>query len=609
MLPSVLAAGFVAFLAAVGPAAPTTVSAATNDVCSISGPTVMGVGQKADFTVVVQDPPDGQTISVDLDDSKGDADITSINGTPVPNTDALSGVELTLGANDCGTDDPSLYDATYAENLALIKEWLNEAIDRGENCTGPIGLQPTLCDLNAFPPDNHPNDVIAGPLLSWQDNDIDCGLTAVNGGPCEIPGYVIDLAAKSLATAVTKGTPTSCATIANDMENAILSGWEGGTNATSNYVAAQFEDFVLNYDHCSTLPGEMVVDGADGYLTVDVTCNRPGIFDLSFALPGGGGKMIEVVCSADVETADIFAIPTSVEINPAIANVAHALVWVSLKGKDGEVSLRGTKVLWTTDRCAIESSTVSDEESFEAAESLFRGFNPLVPATARAVEESTYATTGPDGASRQQEEQNTFGVTSSAASGFVQRTISATVLHCDPIHAPNVTPGPATVTAYIERGTLDDNNLANDDDLVVKTTVTVVGPPAANGVTVTAAPASLACGEKATITVDAKDAAGQPVSDHTLVEAVTNAGGVLAGTGAVAGQAGLVAPVSSTIAETFGGKATFYLLTSTAHVGKYEVVVTTGGGGGVTGQLANVRLHVEEIQFNSYRMLYSFLKR
>ena len=84
----------------------------------------------------------------------------------------------------------------------------------------------------------------------------------------------------------------------------------------------------------------------------------------------------------------------------------------------------------------------------------------------------------------------------------MQRTISATVLHCDPIHAPNVTPGPATVTAYIERGTLDDNNLANDDDLVVKTTVTVVGPPAANGVTVTAAPASLACGEKATITVD-----------------------------------------------------------------------------------------------------------
>jgi hypothetical protein len=314
---------------------------------------------------------------------------------------------------------------------------------------------------------------------------------------------------------------------------------------------------------------------------------KPGVFDLSFAVQDGGSQLIDVTCAGDVETADIFAVPTSVEINPSIANVAHSLIWVSLKGKDGEVSLPGTKVLWTTDRCAIESSTVSDENSFEAAEGLFRSLNPLAPVTAQAIEASTYATTGPDSASRQQEEQTTFGVTSSPASGLVQRTISATVLHCDPLHAPNVTPGPATITAFVDRGELDDSNVANDDDLVVKTTVAVVGPPAANGVTVTAAPASLQCGEKATVTVDVKDSAGQPVSDHTWVEAVTNAGGVLAGTGAVAGQQGLVTPVSSTVAETFGGKATFYLLTSTANVGKYEVVVTTGGGGGVTGQLIN----------------------
>jgi hypothetical protein len=246
--------------------------------------------------------------------------------------------------------------------------------------------------------------------------------------------------------------------------------------------------------------------------------------------------------------------------------------------------------MWTTDRCAIESGTVDNEEEFEAAESLFRAINPLAPTTALAVEQSTYATTGPDGASRQQEETNSFKVVSGS---LVERTVSAVVLHCDPIHAPSVTPGPAVVTAFVERGDndIDDEDLDADDfdndDLVLKTTVTVVGPPAANGVTVTAAPASLACGEKATITVDVKDSIGQPVSDHTFVEAVTNAGGVLAGTGAVAGQAGLVSPVSSTVAETFGGKVTFYLLTSTAHVGKYEVVVTTGGGGGVTGQLTN----------------------
>jgi hypothetical protein len=143
------------------------------------------------------------------------------------------------------------------------------------------------------------------------------------------------------------------------------------------------------------------------------------------------------------------------------------------------------------------------------------------------------------------------------------------------------------VTFIVTRGDIDNGLNADNDDLVIKETVTVVGPPAANGVTVTAAPATVSCGEKATISVAVNDSIGQPVSDHTLVEAVTNAGGVLAGTGAVAGQAGLVTPVSSTVAETFGGKATFYLLTSTANVGKYEVVVTTGGGGGVTGQLVN----------------------
>jgi hypothetical protein len=78
------------------------------------------------------------------------------------------------------------------------------------------------------------------------------------------------------------------------------------------------------------------------------------------------------------------------------------------------------------------------------------------------------------------------------------------------------------------------------------------------------------------------------VSEHTRVEAVTNAGGVLGGTGAVAGNAGPVVPISSTVAETFSGVATFYLLTSEQHSGPYEVVVTTGGSGSVTNLLGGV---------------------
>jgi hypothetical protein len=79
------------------------------------------------------------------------------------------------------------------------------------------------------------------------------------------------------------------------------------------------------------------------------------------------------------------------------------------------------------------------------------------------------------------------------------------------------------------------------------------------------------------IDVTVVDAVQQAVSNLTIIDATTNFGGILGGTGAVAGQAGNVVPLSSTVAETFGGIATFWLLTSETHVGSYEVVIFTGG--------------------------------
>src|SRR5256885_5514976 len=87
------------------------------------------------------------------------------------------------------------------------------------------------------------------------------------------------------------------------------------------------------------------------------------------------------------------------------------------------------------------------------------------------------------------------------------------------------------------------------------------------------------CGEAKTISATIRDAGGSPVSDHTRVEFVTNFGGVLAGTGATLDPlaVGYVAPLSSTMAETFDRVATVTLLTSTEHIGPYEVVISTGG--------------------------------
>jgi hypothetical protein len=147
--------------------------------------------------------------------------------------------------------------------------------------------------------------------------------------------------------------------------------------------------------------------------------------------------------------------------------------------------------------------------------------------------------------------------------------LSLVILDCS---ATNTTPGIAKVTACID---IDDS-----DDICEVASVTVVGPPVAP-VVLTTDQTNVRCGERVQITATIKDAAGQNVSDHTVVEAATNAGGVLGGTGAIAAEAGLVSPVSSTVGETVNGVATFWLITSELHQGTYTVIVTTGGGGAI----------------------------
>jgi len=185
--------------------------------------------------------------------------------------------------------------------------------------------------------------------------------------------------------------------------------------------------------------------------------------------------------------------------------------------------------------------------------------------------------------------------------------ILSACVYVDNVLAPNVTPGKINVQAIVESpnqgglyngsayynplypSNLSLPNYLASPNIVLTATITVVGPPAS--ITVAAAPTSLNCGEKATITVTVKDSAGQNVSDHTRVELVTNFGGVIGGTTATLGPVnvagGQVYPQSSSSAETFNGVATAYLLTSTDHVGPYEVVAAAGGSVSATnGNLA-----------------------
>jgi hypothetical protein len=254
-----------------------------------------------------------------------------------------------------------------------------------------------------------------------------------------------------------------------------------------------------------------------------------------------------------------------------MGNVSHSLILLTLLDEDGNQAGPGSEVDFTVDRCSIETSGVDTAAELTAARSQttgFRAFNGAVPATAAAIEAHA-ASVSPVDSSRTADSTVSFVVG--------EDTFAAAILGCSPIDAPGATPGVATITAIIQ---------VEGQDIVETARVTVVGPPFS--MTISASPSTVRCGEKATIQVSVKDAIGQNVSDHTRLEAVTNAGGVLGGTGAVQGLAGPVVPISSTVAETFDGQSTFYLLTSEQHSGPYEVVVTTGGAGSVTTGLGGV---------------------
>jgi len=338
----------------------------------------------------------------------------------------------------------------------------------------------------------------------------------------------------------------------------------------------------------------------DHVVVVVVKCERNGAgqFTVSFSDDDDPDNSagIDIICLGQENTSTIDANPATVEIVPAIGSVAHSFIRLIMTDVNGNPSFpfSDREILWTTDRCAIEvgsasagpgEGSVSWEgnttgtgdspfgDGWEGAENLFRT-QGLVnsPVWGNAVENSAFALVAAPDSTSQSDSQVAFMVTSSTGT---ERTVGGAILHCEPNHTfagGTATPGVATVTAIVER---HGSKSSEAVDHIYTVKVTVVGPPAS--ITVSASPTELRCGEKAAIVVVIKDAIGQNVSDHTQFEAVTNAGGVLGGTGAVIGFAGPVVPISSTVSETFGGTATFFLLTSEQHTGPYEVVVTTGG--------------------------------
>jgi hypothetical protein len=272
--------------------------------------------------------------------------------------------------------------------------------------------------------------------------------------------------------------------------------------------------------------------------------DEAGTTSIEIGQSGDGDPLETVVfwvhCAAQPDTVTVTATPTKVEIIPQIGSVAHSEITVAISGDGLPVDLDDLEIDYSVPKCAIEVGNDSPDTS------------PLTDSV-------------PD-------DDDFVYATPTSGPNADKLVISNVWFHAD---WNNCTPGDVVVTVVVE---VDDGA-----DIVRTVTINVVGPPAF--ITATAAPSTLICGEKSTITVKVTDAIGQNVSDNTQVELISNWGSVIAGTGATLGFPGTgpVNPLASSAAATYNGVAIAYLLTSNNHVGAYEVVAAAGGTVGLWG--------------------------
>jgi succinate dehydrogenase flavin-adding protein (antitoxin of CptAB toxin-antitoxin module) len=551
----------------------TAPKASAGEVIAICGPDIINEGDTVIYVAQLDSVDEGDVVEIDLNDVVGDSNITSELRFDDEEDDEWTYQEL-----DDQTDflnEVEVFMFEFAETTFNdegdevlsedVEDLFEEIADEADIDLFSLFMEECGEDEEGFA-----DDVLQAILDCLDQNDCDDDWTESDEGPEDetFPGDV-DITPRDIAEMIAElilddnELIFDCTDLHDEIED-----WLTGEGVSAN-IAEDIADDIREL----CLGGDFFGDVA-GFVLIDVTCDDAGEFDLSFeplqddSEPG----QIEVQCVGDVDEAEIEATPTTIEIIPARGSTFASLVTLNLLDGNGDPSGAGTTVIWQTDRCELSADgLIPDEDDPDAnmiseALDVFSEFNRNNEATSAAINAFV---TDLDQETDDLVEEEAFTLEEDAGDFDEGDVISAVILDCS---ATSTAPGTARVTACID---VDDGN-----DICETANVTVVGPPVAP-VVLTTDQTNVRCGERVQITATIKDAAGQNVSDHTVVEAATNAGGVLGGTGAIAAEAGLVSPVSSSVGETVNGVATFWLITSELHQGTYTVIVTTGGGGAI----------------------------
>jgi hypothetical protein len=568
----------------------TAPKASAGDVVAICGPEVINEGDTVIY-VAQLDSAGGDSVEVDLDDITGDSDITSelrndnegeddeewIYAELDNPTDQLTETDSVDFEDEFTFDDDNDLDYVLDPDLVDVLEGIMDDFDT-EFDFFDLFMEDCGTDSKGFIA-----DVVASIIQCIDTSDCDSDWTEQNEAEDDdVFPFELGISPKELATIIAEmilddhDLIFNCTDLHDEVEDFLIG--EGVSENIASDIAndvAESGDGGDGADLCGD--GEFFGD-VNGFALIDVTCEEAGEFDLSFEVNQEDSEpsQITVQCVGDVDDAEIVAEPTTVEIVPARGSASASLVTLNLLDSNGDPSGNGTTVVWTTDRCRLSDDGISIpgkkdtwENMIADALEVFGDYNRNNAQTALDI---NVFVDGLNQTTRTTVEAEAFSLDDDAGDFDAGDVISAVILDCS---ATNTTPGIAKVMACID---------VDGADICKSVNVTVVGPPVAP-IVLTTDQTNVRCGERVQITATIKDAAGQNVSDHTLVEVATNAGGVLGGTGAIAGEAGLVSPVSSTVAETNNGVATFWLITSELHQGTYTVLVTTGGGGSVAGQL------------------------
>jgi hypothetical protein len=318
-----------------------------------------------------------------------------------------------------------------------------------------------------------------------------------------------------------------------DSDGNPLGGDPGDVTAVSTINAwleeVDFEPFVDDDSDsvCGNGAADGQAEGEDSWGFIDFKCIEAGVFHIDIEAPGDTeetGMTVKFVCGGQAESATIAASPTTVETKPVGTSKAESTIKVTVEDQFGD-RIDGVEVTFSTDNCRFDG----DDET-----------TPAGGGTTVTTITDTDTSTGP-GNDQDFLDDNPLEHSAGTAEA---------VLDCG---GSGSSPGVAHVTAIVQR---------EGSDIVLKVDVTVIGPTAVSGLTLTLDPDELECGEVIKATAKAVDSLGAPVSDGTLIFFTTDTS-----SGIVGGSEGAQGGVA-----TKAGEASVLIATDPGNPGIHTVI-------------------------------------